>query len=321
MANNLSKIEPSLALFNSLNTIQTVQRLIDDGEAENQYIECKSPTAPQLSRDLKFQLSQAVSGFANSGGGVIIWGVSTTKHQHSGLDILTQIELIGSIKNFAQEIDSTIPRLIKPLTIELHQSRILREKPSDTKGIIITYISPTDGDPIQANDEKFYLRIRDEFKEMPYETIKRMFSGTVSPDLYPVFDNRLVKLEQDDSWRFPIILENRSSAAAKDTEVSIDIKNFSSCESVNSREFRDSSNINPGIKIFIAEVNKPIHRGMNIIAGNLVVKMKKIKRVKRVLNLLITIYATNMRAKQREVTVELAKKGFSVKSSKDNYLY
>ncbi len=207
------------------------------------------------------------------------------------------------------------------MTIDLYQSRILREKPSDTRGIIITYISSTNGDPIQANDGKFYLRIRDEFKEMPYETIKRMFSGTASPNLYPIFDNRLVKLEQDGSWKIPIILENRSSVAARDTEVSITIKNFSACENVNSTEFRDSSNINPGRKIFMADAGKPIHRGMNIIVGHLIVKMKKLKRARRILNLLITIYATSMRARQREVTVELAKKGFSVKSAKDNYLY
>ncbi len=321
MSNHAAKTEPSLTLFNSLSSILAIQKLIDDGESENQYIECKSPAAPQLSRDLKFQLSQAVSGFANSGGGVIIWGVGTTRHKHSGLDVLTQIEPTGSVKKFVQEIDSEIPRLVRPLTIELYQSRILREKPNDTRGIIITYISPTNGDPIQANDGKFYLRIRDEFKEMPYETIKRMFSGTTSPNLYPRFDSRLVKLEQDGSWKIPIILENRSSVAARDTEVSVDIKNFSNCESVNSGEFRDSSNINPGRKIFIADLNKPVHRGMNIIAGHLTVKMKTLKRARRVLSLLIAIYATNMRARQREVTVELAKKGFSVKSAKDNYLY
>lgn len=322
MSNHIAKIEPSLTLFNSLSSVSAIQKLIDGGESENQYIECKSPTAPRLSGGLKFQLSRAVSGFANSGGGVIIWGVSTTRHQHTSLDILTQIEQIGSVKKFAQEIDSEIPRLIKSLTIELYQSQVLLKKTSDTKGMIITYISPTTGDPIQASDGKFYLRIRDEFKEMPYETIKRMFSGTASPDLYPIFDNRLVKLEQDGSWKIPIILENRSSAAARDTEVSVTITNFSACESVNSAEFRDSSNINPGRKIFMADINKPIHRGMNILAGNLTVKMKKLKLPKRILNLVITVYASNMRARQRLVTVQLAKnKGFSVKNARDEYLY
>jgi len=317
-----SKIEPSLTLFNSLNSFSDIQKLIDSGECEDQYIECKSPEGPQLNRGLKFQLSQAVSGFANSGGGIVIWGVSTYKHKHSGLDILTQIEPIGSVKKFAQEIDLTIPRLIKPSIVELYQSKILRHKSSDTKGIIITYISATTGDPIQATDGKFYLRIKDEFKEMPYETIKRMFSGTASPDLYPIFDKRLIKLEKDDSWNISIILENRSSIVANDTQFSVEIKNFSACDSINSKEFEDRSDLNPGQKVFMVDINKSIHRGMNIQAGCLSIKMKKLKLPKRTLELGMTVYASKMRARRRLVTIQLAKKkGFSVKSTKDEYVY
>lgn len=319
---SISKNEPSLSLFNSLSSILAIKKLIEDGESENQYIECKSPEVPRLNQEIKNKLSQAVSGFANSGGGVIIWGVSTTKHQHSSLDTLTQIELVGTAKKFSREIDLEIPRLIKPLTIELHESKILLEKSSDSRGVIITYISPTSGDPIQASDGKFYLRIRDEFKEMPYETIKRMFSGTVCPDLYPIFDNRLVKLEEDGSWKIPIIIENRSSAAARDTQVSVTIENFSDCERVKSSEFRDSSDVNPGKKIFIKDVNGPIHRGMNTLVGNLTIKMKKLVLPKRILKLTTAIYASSMRAKQQLVTIHLARnRGFSVEKEMNKYLY
>ncbi|MCH8027132.1 MAG: ATP-binding protein [candidate division Zixibacteria bacterium] len=313
--------EPALAMFESLNSFKAIQNLIDEGESENQYIECKAPTSPKLGRDTKSQLSRAVSGFANTGGGVIIWGVSTTRHKHSSLDILSQIEAIGSVKKFAQEIDLSIPVLIGPNTLKQRPSKIIYKKSKDTKGIVITYITPTSGDPVQANDGKFYLRIRDEFKEMPFETIKRMFSGSASSDLYPNFDDSIVKLEDDGSWSVPVAIENKSSVAAKEITVSLRIENFSACETVSCSSFYDASDVNPGKKLFIVELKSPIHRGLNQIVGRLSVKMKKKKRMKRILNLEISLYASNMRARKRYVSIQLAKTGFSVKSTKDEFLY
>jgi len=314
------KIESAKAIFNSLNSFEDIQRLIDEGEAENKYLECKSPRAPQLDRGLKSQLSQAISGFSNSGGGVIIFGVGVTKHLHSGLDILTQIEEIGSIKRFKQQIDLAVSTLSTP-NIDLYRSKILTEKPSDTKGLIIIFIPPTSGDPIQADDDRFYLRSRDEFVEMPYETLKRMFTGSSGPDLQPIFDDRLVKLQKDGSWRVPIILENNSSMAAKDTEVSVTINNVSSCEKITGEAFIDQSEINPNRKIFMVDIRGPIYRGQNTIAGHLIFKMKKVKIAKRKLDLTIEIFSMNMRAKTYSIIVQLTKKGLTVKKTESGYLY
>ncbi|MCH7679724.1 hypothetical protein IID10_10235, partial [candidate division KSB1 bacterium] len=101
----------------------------------------------------------------------------------------------------------------------------------------------------------------DEFKEMPYETIKRMFSGTAGPDLEPLFNDRLVELQTDGSWKIPFILANTSSAAAKDTEVSVTINNPTFCEKISTETFIDQSKINPGKRIFMVNLNRPVHRG------------------------------------------------------------
>lgn len=314
------KIESAEAIFNSLNSFEDIKRLIDGGEAENKYLECKSPGSPQLNQGLKFQLSQAISGFSNSGGGIIIFGVSTTKHAHSGLDILTQIEEIGSIKTFKQQIDLAVSTSSTP-NIDLYRSKILTKKPSDTKGLVIIFIPSTSGDPIQADDGKFYLRSRDEFVEMPYETVKRMFTGSSGPDLQPIFDYRLVKLQKDGSWKIPIILENNSSAAAKDTEISVTINNIDSCDQVTGDRLIDQSEINPNKKIFMVDIGSPIYRGQNMLVGYLTFKMKKVKIAKRRLDLTIDIFSMNMRAKTYSITVQLAKKGFTVRKTKSEYLY
>ena len=307
-------------LFNSLNSFDDIQRLIDEGEFESQYLECKGPSSPTLDRNLKNKLSEIISGFSNSGGGIIIWGVSTTKNSQSGLDVLTQIQEIGSVKKFEKQIILAIPSLSFP-RIEFYKTKSILKNSSDTRGIVITFIAGTSGDPVQAQDGKFYLRTRDEFVEMPYETIKRMFSGVSGPDLEPLFDSRLVKLERDGSWKIPIILTNNSSFVAKDTEISISIINRDSCEKITSRDFTDQSKINPGRTIFMTEVQGPIYRGKNIVVGSMDIKMKKMKFSKRKLNLAVEIFSSNMRAKVYFIKIELAKKGFSIKRVENRFLY
>ena len=87
--------DASLGLYNALIKNSDLENLIANGESENLYLECKAPVSPQLGKDQKNALAKAISGFSNTAGGVILWGISTTRHAHSGLDVLTQIEPIG----------------------------------------------------------------------------------------------------------------------------------------------------------------------------------------------------------------------------------
>jgi hypothetical protein len=312
---------PAQALFDSLNSHARIQELIDSGEAEGQLLECKAPQSPQVDRGTRGQLGTAASGFANSGGGVIIWGVSTDNHAHSGLDILTQIQPVGNCKRFAQRIDRLLAQLVRP-NLACPASRVLLAQPSDSKGVVVTYIPGIEGDPIQVvDDQHFYIRAGAEFVVMPYEVLKRMLMGSSSPDIHPIFDGRLVKQEPDGRWRVPILLQNRSNAAGRDITVSLTVLNPDSCDGVQSAEFRDLSSINPGKQLFMQNVPGLVYRGMSFVLGNLVVTMKKTKLPKRVLILQIDLFADRMRARSHTIRVQLAKKGFTVKELESKFLY
>ncbi|MFA5954473.1 MAG: ATP-binding protein [Patescibacteria group bacterium] len=307
--------------FNSFTKMEDIEKLISEGETEGQYLECKSPQGPYFDKGLKSQLAKELSAFANAGGGVILFGVSTTKHKHSETDVLSQIEEVGAVKKFRKELDVITTTLIEPSIISC-RSKVIFRNPSDSRGVVVTFVPPTPGDPIRSNlDREFYIRIGDDSSKMPYETVKKMFAGTAGPELSALFNDRLVKLEGDGSWKIPIILSNESSAAAKDTEVSVTVINGSACETISGEIFKDQSNVNPGSKVFMTDIDKPIFRGKNVVVGYIVVKMKKAKFYKRNLNLKIDIFASNMRAKTYTITIKLAKKGFSVMKTKSEYLY
>lgn len=313
--------DPAVALFESLNTLSDLNALIDGGEAEGQLLECKAPSSPQLGRDLKDQLARAISGFANTAGGVILWGIATVRHAASGLDVITSIQPIGSVRRFAQLVDRALPALAYP-ALQFQSCKVIHSSKGATSGVVATLIPKSNGDPVQSLfDRRFYMRTGDEFIELPYELLRRMFSGTRSPDLTPLFDGRIVSLEQDGSWRIPIILQNDSSAPAGKTVLSVEVLNSSACESVIGDELDDVSSINPGQKIFMRNMEGPIFRSLNMVAGALRVQMKKGKRPRRVMRLKITVYSEGMRARSWEMNVQLAKKGFSVKKTQDKFLY
>ena len=232
----------ALKLFEFLNEYHKIEGLIREGESEGLYIECKSPSEPRLNPGMKMQLSQAISGFSNTEGGIIIWGVSTTKHDHSSLDILSQIEEIGNCDNFSRQIESSIPTLTTP-SVTNSKTKVLKKSKKEGRGIIITYIPKSTGDPTQSNkDNHFYFRHGDEFKILPYEMLKRLFASTKNPDLHALFDSRLIKLK-DNIWEIPIILTNKSSAIGEHIRVYVEVENEGDCDSIVGDSFEDANNL------------------------------------------------------------------------------
>lgn len=315
--------DPAATIFSNLSSYSGIKTLIDNGEAESLYLECKAPHSPSVDRGIRASLSQALSGFSNSSGGVIIWGVDTTNHPKSGLDILTQIIPIGNVSAFAKRIDSAIPTLTAP-PVQTPPSKVLVGKPGDTRGIVITFIPKTSGDPVQAleSDYVYWMRSTDEFVKLPHEFIKRLFASTQGPELVPDFHAGLVKSDANGFWDVPFILENRSSAAGLFAMIRVAVKNSSACETIVPVNMVDQSSVNPGVSVYSQSSEKPVFRGLNQIMGHLKFKMKRSGKIsKRVLDLEIEVFAQQMRAKRWIKKVSLAKKGFSVRNVSENWLY
>ncbi len=313
--------DASLGLYEALSQYSDLENLISTGEAEGLHLECKAPGSPKLGKDLKKTLAKAISGFSNTAGGVILWGISTIQHAHSGLDVLTQIEPIGQCGSFLRQIETIIPTLSTPPVVNA-RNKTIKKRPRDTGGVVATRIPKHIGDPVQSNeDNHFYFRSGAGFVMAPYEMIQRLFLATDSPDLRLQFEGQLVKLAKDGFWEIPIIVKNQSSAVAQHAVVSIEVLNASAYDQISSRDFVDESHLNIGKTIFRSNLSGVVHRGIAMVVGTLRVKMKMKKRTRRVLRLSIEIYADKMRAREVEASVQLAKKRFSVKLNKERYLY
>jgi hypothetical protein len=271
---------------------------------------------------MRTQLATILSGFANTSGGVLVYGLSTTRHSHSGLDIITQVEPIGHCRRFQQQLATAIPSLTSP-PIRGFDTKVVTEKAGDTKGVVIVHVPPTQGDPVQSNiDNIFYFRSGDEIRAAPHDMIRRLFAGSTSPDVYPIFSSSLVRLNPDGTWSIPITVENRSSATARDITVSVTVLNPGVCQTITPPStFKDASAVNPGTTIYMNDVPSVLHRGLNLNLGAFLFAMKVGKRPRRRLDLRINVYADRMRPRSTEVVLTLAKRGFAVKRFKEGFQY
>lgn len=307
-------------LFDALSTYGALEQLVTDGEVESQHLECKSPGAPNLKGDMRAKLAEAVSGFANSGGGVIIWGASTTHHDHSGLDVISQLEPIGTARLFGQMVDRAVRAAARP-TVTAPPSRVLRRVATDTKGVVVTLVPAATGDPVQSTiDSNFYLRSGDSFAEMPYEILRRMFLGSSGPDLRALLRPDLVSKAADGKWTIPITIDNQSTAVAEDVVVVVTFLNPEACAEIVPVSFIDQSAVNPGMALYTVDVAPKVHRGLNRTVGRFHVKMRAGKFPKRVVRIQITLHANRMRERNTVFRIQLAKKGFSVTELEDRSL-
>jgi len=293
------------SFYNSINTYADLQRLIDEGESESVFLECKSPTTPTLSADLRKTLAKTISGFSNTNGGVIIWGASTTKKIHSGLDVITQIEPLGNCIKFQREIEKRISILTTP-PINNYSNKIIKKKSADTRGVVITYIPKYSGDPVQSlEDDHFYFRSGDEFIKTPYEMLKRLFAATESPDLSIDFGSRLMTKDAGGLYHFPLILSNNSSAIAEKIKLFVVIENFQDCDSFSISGFQDVSQMNPQYpKAFTFDLKEYIYKGLSMNIGQISTKLKGYKKI---LFLNATIYSHKMVPKEVRYKIYLSK--------------
>lgn len=305
-------------LFDSLNNYSDIEKLISEGESEGQFLECKAPLKPKLNHKLTEKLSKAVSGFSNSSGGVVIWGISTVEKNHSKVDQMIQIESIAGVKEFSSMINDKIPTLTEPLVIGF-KNKIIKKKKGDTSGIVITLIPEYLGDPVQSvSDNHFWFRIGGSFSKVPYGILKRLFNSTRTPDVCLSFSDKSAS-KVGSLWRVPIAISNKSGTVGENVTVVLRFSDPSMFDEIRVDEFNDVSDLNLGKnKVYTSVLNKVVHRGLSVVVGHAQLKLNGRKKTA---DFSVSIYANNMRAKEYTVKVKILKGSFELINITENYIY
>src|SRR5437867_4173014 len=107
-------------LFESIDEAM-LQSFIEQSQEENLHLDFKRARS-LLSTDDRKNLAVALSGFSNADGGVIVWGIATTRVQ--GVERASLIDTITSLSQLISQLNEFTGQAVNPLDDGVRHKRI-----------------------------------------------------------------------------------------------------------------------------------------------------------------------------------------------------
>lgn len=193
--------------------INEINRFIFDGQEENLNLEFKTVVHPNHNQhnreDDKKNISKTFSGFANSNGGIIVWGIKA-KENASKQDIATDKKPINELTKFLNTLNRLEGQAITPVIIGIEHKKI---EIADDCGFVISYVPASDFAPHMANysGKHYYKRSGDSFYTCEHYDIKDMFQRRHSAYLDLNVKDKEIHQIQGDNIRVELILSLMNS--------------------------------------------------------------------------------------------------------------
>lgn len=156
-------------------TIEDIQSLIDNEVEENVHLDYKAAEALKKNDSGKNEITKDVSSFANSDGGIIIYGLKEINHKPSEI---TPVDGNDFTKERLDQIIANIQPHIKGVTI--HPIRL---EGDISKSIYVVKIPRSTFTPHMATDHRYYKRSNFQSVAMEDYEVRELYLRTDSPDL------------------------------------------------------------------------------------------------------------------------------------------
>ena len=170
-----------LADFETL-TAADLQEFIVRNQEENLHLDFKLVRDATLSsNDDKKNLACAISGFANSSGGLIVWGVDARKNA-DGIDCAIGLRPIDQVAQMIGRLNSLTGESVDPSVDKVRHRAIETE---GGRGFALTLVPESETGPHMAKlgENRYYKRNGDSFYKMEHYDIADMFGRRRKPKL------------------------------------------------------------------------------------------------------------------------------------------
>lgn len=247
---------------------------IHNQQEENLNLEFKSVNNSNLSdSNDRRNLAKALSGFANSDGGLIIWGV-VARVNAQGIDCASEDKPIDDVNLFLSKINEFTGTATSPIIDCIKHKKIFTVKP---KGYVISYIPESINGPHMAKfrENRYYKRSGDSFYQMEHFDIADMFGKRKRPDLYLNYyirQNGWSGNPQGKFYKYEITfgIMNKGRGSAHSVYFAIENRDrYTIRKSPNSNIIEQFSSYDPNWRIFTGQSDLLIHPGTFIDICNM----------------------------------------------------
>ena len=179
-----------------------LDEFIRDRQTEELFMDFKQANSTgkhgwSLSPDDRRNLAKCISGFGNSEGGVIVWGVECSRDMDVG-DVAKDKIKVQNVHRFMSWVESAISGCTIPSHNRVRNHIISVDENGD--GYLATYIPRSEIAPLMTTiGNNIYIRSGSNNVPAPYAVIAGMFGRRPQPNVALKFENKKLEvLENDD---------------------------------------------------------------------------------------------------------------------------
>lgn len=161
-----------------------------------------------LHRDDRKNLAKAISGFGNSEGGVVIWGVECSRDTEIG-DVAKAKVKVKNVHRFLSWLESALSGCTIPSHNKVRNHIISCDKNGD--GFIATYIPKSEITPLMTTTgSTIYIRSGSNNVPAPYAVIAGMFGKRPQPNIELGFEDKCLEIldNADEDMLYPRTIDN-----------------------------------------------------------------------------------------------------------------
>ena len=168
-----------------------------------------------LHRDDRKNLAKAISGFGNSEGGVVLWGVECSRELEAG-DVAKAKVKVRNVPRFLSWLENAISGCTIPSHNKVRNHIVSVDENGD--GFVATYIPKCDIAPLMTTgSNSIYIRSGSNNVPAPYAVIAGMFGKAPQPNVELLMGDRKIEaLENvDEDMLYPNSIDNPPSQYVK----------------------------------------------------------------------------------------------------------
>jgi hypothetical protein len=200
----------------------TIESYVELKQEEHLHLEFKTLKNAELtSGDDKRNIARCISGFANSSGGIVIWGIDARKNS-DGVDCAGAIVELQKPAVLVSHLNTLSGDAASPIIDGLRHKPIVNSKTGG--GVVSTYVPETDGGPYMAmlGEQRYYKRSGDSFYQMEHFDLEDMFGRRQKPNLEIIIQPSNI---ENGIENYTLLVKNNGRAVARHAGFSMTLQN------------------------------------------------------------------------------------------------